>query len=94
MQLVPGDTFEVIWRDGQTETRGGVFVVADAPGRPSAWPVSRDDVALTADEVTAPCEAVADKLPDAVTVMCMTVTAATALVELARGGGSAEDDAP
>lgn len=94
MQLIPGDTFEVIWRDGQTETHGGVFVVADAPGRPGVWPVSRDEVALTADEVAALSEATADRLPDATTVVCMTVTAAMALMERARGGGSAEDDAP
>lgn len=99
MRLLPGDTFRVIFRVGAAETLAGVFVVAGAPGRPERWTVrsngtSPSVVLLTADERLALDAAMAEYLDGVEELVCMTVPAATTLVERARGGGSAEDDEP
>ena len=95
LQLFPGDTFRVLMREGATETHAGVFVVADAPGRPPCWRVRRGgDTSLTADERSALGDAAVRYLADVDELLCMTAATATAMVERARGGGSTEDDAP
>ena len=92
MPFLPGDTFEVIFRDGESETRGSVLVIADADGRPTVGRVT--DVSLTLGERLMMMAATTKGLVDADALVLMTVTAFSALVERARGGGSAEDDEP